>query len=223
MTIGVKRILTEKIDTLQTYYGNAIRGHKQDLKGMREAVWAIYFHYRSTDDIPVHSFCGDWCSYKQAVVAGNVDEYKHTRNLPVPVMDAIKPVFKDLAKTELLKKCLEGYTQNANESMNSVIWRLCPKNRYHGLTVVQAAVSIAVSIFNDGATSLLDIMKEMGLSPGCFARKFCEDKDFLRINNAQRQATAASFEARRAKRRRRLALEEQQEEAEGCPYQAGGH
>ena len=88
---------------------------------------------------------------------------------------------------------------------------------------MQAAVSIAVSIFNDGATSLLDIMKEMGLSPGCFARKFCEDKDFLRINNAQRQATAASFEARRAKRRRRLALEEQQEEAEGFPYQAGGH
>ena len=137
---------------------------------MGKAVWAIYFHYRSTNDNPVHSFCGDWCSYKQAVVAGNVDEYKHTRNLPVPVMDAIKPVFKDLTKTELLKKCLEGYTQNANESMNSVILRLFPKNRYHGLTVtvVQAAVSIAVSIFTSGHN------ERNGPVPGCFARKFCE-------------------------------------------------
>ena len=62
---GRGRLTNEKIDTLQIYYGNAIRGHKQDLKGMREAVWAIYFHYRSTDDIlwrlvQLQASCGSW-------------------------------------------------------------------------------------------------------------------------------------------------------------------
>ena len=37
-----------------------------------------------------------------------------------------KPIFKDLAKTELFQKCLAGYTQHANECLNSIIWKFCP-------------------------------------------------------------------------------------------------
>ncbi|KAL8608787.1 hypothetical protein ACOMHN_065523 [Nucella lapillus] len=78
---------------------------------MRGAVWAIFFHRRSTDEEPTHNFCGDWCPYKEAVAAGTEADYKHKRNIPVAVMDTIKLVFKNLANTDLLRKCLEGYTQ----------------------------------------------------------------------------------------------------------------
>ncbi|GBN40903.1 hypothetical protein AVEN_50301-1 [Araneus ventricosus] len=39
------------------FYGNAIRQHSNSVKDMRNAVWAIYFHMRSTDNEPLHSFC----------------------------------------------------------------------------------------------------------------------------------------------------------------------
>ena len=61
---GKGRLTDKKIDKLQDYYGIAIRDNKNDLVSMREAIWAIYFHYHSTDAILQHSFCNiRWCKY----------------------------------------------------------------------------------------------------------------------------------------------------------------
>ena len=38
----------DKIDIIQTHYGNAIRGNKNNLVKMREVVWVVFFHYNST-------------------------------------------------------------------------------------------------------------------------------------------------------------------------------
>lgn len=85
---------------------------------MRRAVWAVYFHTRQTDDLSVQHCCCDpaWCKYKQAVRDGTVANYNQSGViLPAAVLDKVYPIFKDLARTELLKKCLGGHTQNANE------------------------------------------------------------------------------------------------------------
>ena len=108
---------------------------------------------------------------------------------------------------------MEGYTQNANESLNALIWKYCPKVGNHGLITVNICVAIAVSLFNDGASSLGKIMEKTGLTVGKFCVAYFEVKDFERIRNAQRQAKLATDKERRARRRRRLQLEEQQEEA----------
>ena len=71
----------------------------------------------------------------------------------------------------LLKKCLEGYTQNQNESANNIIWRHCPKGKNHGLITVKAAVSLAVAVFNDGAQSYIKVLKELGVETGQFANQ----------------------------------------------------
>lgn len=144
---GKNRLTKDKIDAIQTHYGNATRGNKNDLVGMREAVWAVFCHYNSTEAEPTHNFCkASWCPYQKAVVKGTVSTFKHTSNLPKAVLTQIKPVFKDLAKTQLLEKCLEGYTQNANESLNALIWKYCPKVGNHGLITVNICVAIAVFI-----------------------------------------------------------------------------
>ena len=52
---GKGRLTATQIDQIQTYYGNAIRGNKHDATGMREAIWAIYFHKISTDQRPRHN------------------------------------------------------------------------------------------------------------------------------------------------------------------------
>ena len=164
-----------------------------------------------------------WCRYKQTVAANKQVDFQHTNSLPKAVMDEIKPVFRDLTHPDLLRKCLDGYTQNSNESVNSVIWKHCPKHKNHGVTVVKIGLAIAVCSFNDGAMALKSIMTNMELTVGKFALDFFTAKDIARIKNAQRGAKKGSLEARRAKRRRRLAADEQQREQEGQPYLAGGY
>ncbi|GFY32216.1 uncharacterized protein TNCV_3557241 [Trichonephila clavipes] len=57
-SISGKNRLTDKfIDTITTYYGNAIRQNNSSVSDMRQVIWAIYCHYRSTDEEPMHHFC----------------------------------------------------------------------------------------------------------------------------------------------------------------------
>ncbi|GFU85054.1 uncharacterized protein TNCV_1553171 [Trichonephila clavipes] len=131
-SISGKNRLTDKfIDTITTYYGNAIRQNNSSVSDMRQAIWAIYCHYRSTDEEPMHHFCpiGDtsWCKYQKAVVTNSASLFKHKNIVPVAIMDEIKPIIAELSAPKLLKKCVGGKTQNANESFNSTAWKYCPK------------------------------------------------------------------------------------------------
>ncbi|GFV16011.1 uncharacterized protein TNCV_2197921 [Trichonephila clavipes] len=176
-SIGGKGRLTDRmIDLITTYYGNAIRQNKTYLSDMRKAVWAVYFHIRSSDEEPLHSFCpvgpNSWCKYQNQVVEGSVETFRHSNKLPVAVMDAIKPVFNDLSQPKLLQKCLGGKTQNNNESINSLIWKLCPKTLGCGKKIVDISTNEAIVIFNDGNQGRLKIMQSLGLTVGQFAHKF---------------------------------------------------
>ncbi|GFW79238.1 uncharacterized protein TNCV_2476451 [Trichonephila clavipes] len=177
------------IDLITTYYGNAIRQNKTCLSDMRKAVWAVYFHIRSSNEEPLHSFCpvgpNSWCKYQNQVVEGSVETFRHSNKLPVAVMDAIKPVFNDLSQPKLLQKCLGGKTQNNNESINSLIWKLCPKTLGCGRKIVDISTNEAIVIFNDGNQGRLKIMQSLGLTVGQFAHKFVTLVDIKRIQTAE--------------------------------------
>jgi hypothetical protein len=74
--------------------------------------------------IPQHDVCpscGDsWCKFKDGASSGVA--YEHKRSVPAAVMDAIKPVFRDLADVGLLQKYFNGKTHNPNKHVNSVAW-----------------------------------------------------------------------------------------------------
>ena len=76
-------------------------------------------------------------------------------------MDTTKPVFRDLANPQFLHKCLEGYTQNPNQSFNNLTWWYCPKRKNQGLTTANTAVSLATGVFNDGAKTYASVMREL--------------------------------------------------------------
>lgn len=131
----------------------------------------------------------------------------------------MRPIFRDLANTDLLRKCVHGYTQNANESINNIIWKYCPKTKHHGKTTAETAVAMAVCLFNDGCGRLGDILQGIKISVGQFAAAFFAEKDTVRIMAAQRQSQMATKEYRKRRRLKRLGRDEEQ----GLPYQAGGH
>ncbi|GFW00998.1 uncharacterized protein TNCV_1762361 [Trichonephila clavipes] len=79
-SIGGKGRLTERmIDLITTYYGSAIRQNETCLSDMRKAVWAVYFHIRSSDEEPLHSFCpvgsNSWCKYQKSSSRGQCGNF----------------------------------------------------------------------------------------------------------------------------------------------------
>ncbi|GFW48206.1 uncharacterized protein TNCV_2382901 [Trichonephila clavipes] len=111
---GRNRLTEAEIDRLQAYYGLAIRRNLSSVKDMQQAIWAIFLHNLSTDEKPQHGFCPSdtdtWCKFKKTELLGEI--YHHKNSLPVDAVEAMRPVFRDLANPELLKKYLHGGTQN---------------------------------------------------------------------------------------------------------------
>ncbi|GFW79159.1 uncharacterized protein TNCV_3631901 [Trichonephila clavipes] len=160
------RLTDSLIDKLAPYYGNAIRCNSTSVKEMRKAIWAVWGHSCSTDDEPIHWFCptnpNTWCKYN-AAINNNLQNYKHKLSVAKAVQDVIKPVFADLSHPALLKKCLGGKTQNPNESLNSLIWKFCPKTIGSRLQIAEFAANLETSVFNDGNQILITILEKFGL------------------------------------------------------------
>ncbi|GFY26678.1 uncharacterized protein TNCV_2880061 [Trichonephila clavipes] len=132
---------------------------------MRQAIWAIFLPKLSTDEYPQHGFCpigeDSWCEFKKAEASG-----KHKNSLPVAVVEAMRPIFRDLSHPDLLKKCLHGKTQNPNESFHNVIWSRVPKATFVRIETLSFGVYDAICSFNDGNVSKLKMLQKMGAEPG---------------------------------------------------------
>lgn len=222
---GKGRLTDVLIDQISSLYGDAIRKHSDNYKDMQKAIWAIWYHKRSNDKQLSHDFCPDgndsWCKYKKAVANDTHKDFKHMNSVPTAVMDAIKPVFKDLSHPDLLKRCIGGRTQNANESLNALIWNFCPKTTNSAKKIVEIAANSAVANFNDGKQSILSIMKELELVPGNNCREFVVNTDSKRIKLAEKRLLSYSHEARIAKRREKKKADELAKEKEGVVYASG--
>ncbi|GFS91665.1 c2H2-type domain-containing protein [Trichonephila clavipes] len=106
----------------------------------------------------------------------------------------------NLSHPALLKKCLGGKTQNPNESLNSLIWKFCPKTIGSSLQIAEIAANLATSVFNDGNQILISILEKFGLK---INRNVCvslAERDNCRIFTSRQRRLESSFEARRAKK-----------------------
>ena len=167
---GTGRLPKKVIDKLQKYYGMAIRSNVGDLRGMMMAVQATLHHITSTDDRSVHHMCPEgensWCSYNKAKAGNKLDEYKHGFDaIPRAIVELLKPIYNRLGSQLLLFKFLLGYTQNANESLHSKVWRFCPKHRFFGSRLVKIGCALAICTWNDGYSSLYGLAQRLELQP----------------------------------------------------------
>ena len=119
---GKKGELTNSIiDRLQNYFGIALRQNIGNLKAMEDAIMASLFHVSN-----FHQYCpkttNSWCLYQKGKINAT-NTYKVREELPVNARQLVHPIYKGLTKPEVLSKCLHGKTQNANESLNGMIWK----------------------------------------------------------------------------------------------------
>ena len=63
----------------------------------------------------------------------------------------------DLSKDSLLEICVGGFTQNNNESLNQLIWKISPKIMSGGVITLELQAYITAVLFNEGSHLLLSL------------------------------------------------------------------
>ena len=147
--------------------------------------------------------------------------YKRKLGIHNKIFRLIKPVFMELSSDTLLAKCLHGKTQNANESLNGVIWKKCPKDVYVSKSTLVMSVDSAVINFNEGVSRILDVLDDYGLPKGDFTSVFCRNKDICRIKECDRKASVKGKASRKRSRAVRKGFADKTSEKEGPLYGAG--
>ena len=224
--IGGKGRLTDKIiNKMQNYFGIAIRQFTgTTVYELKKAVETVLFHCSEASDLNTrHNMSprtsDSLCKF-QADKVNNTNLYKYKPGLPAIIMDTIKPFFMDLSNDNLLKKCLHGETQNNSESINSVIWKRCPKDIFVGRTTLEIGVALAVINFNDGISGALKVFKNLKVKPGRNCIAYCTQNDNNRIRNMESISTAEVKQRRKQLQARRKSFADSAEGKEGTVYGA---
>ena len=224
--LGGKGKLTDSmIDKMQNYYGIAIRSNTGNLEAMTNNVLATLFHCASNDEHPWHTtYCppskDSWCGYMRDK-ASKTTTYKHGKGLPRDVTMTLKPVYATLSDEALLRKCLDGKTQNQNESFNGMIWRRVPKTVFVGSDVFKVGVYDAVAHFNIGDKATTKVLEAMGLNPGSLNEAGVIQADWLRVHKADYKAETKNKTRRKVLRGQRKKTGDKNKEKEGETYAAG--
>ncbi|GFX83634.1 uncharacterized protein TNCV_325831 [Trichonephila clavipes] len=154
---GRGRLTLKEVDSIQHYYGLAIRKNLSSVEDMKRAIWAIYFHKLSTEDNPQHALC-----------------------------PLVKKSVSGSHREGLIEKCLHGRTQNPNESFNKCFWERIPKTVFVGFETLKFGVMDAVICFNDGYVSRIKVFEALGIKPGYNTERALliidNKRIFLRLN-----------------------------------------
>ena len=214
---GRGRLSDNVIDKMQKYYGRAIRENSGDLNKMKTRIWAIVYHMIKDESSSLeeqHKLCpkgeDTWCKFWK-----DRTSYKEDNRLPSVFIEELKPIFIRLTNDDLLKRCLQGQTQNRNESVNGQLWSRCPKSKYCGKRRVIIAVCETVGVFNTGAASKANLMKSCGISPGLNMLKALRKEDKERIMSAAHKVSS------KYRKRRQEIRSKRKSKADKLSYQAG--
>ena len=196
------RLTDSVIDKLQNYFGIALRSNVGDLQKMQDAILASLFHVASSENDNFHVYCpktyDSWCQYQRDAI-NNTNLYTPGTGISNDVIAAIKPVYAELTKPEILQKYLHGLTQNPNESFNSTIWERVQKTVYCGLDTLELAVFDAVANYNYGRKATLGIFERFKYYiSGVYATTMCN------MLNKRRKYNASLHNEPSAKKRRKV-------------------
>ena len=126
--------------------------------------------------------------------------------ISIQVAEKLKPIYERLGSKELLKRCLRGGTQNANESLHSVIWSRCPKAFNASRNKAEVASLVGCGEFNMGSVSSHNILVSLGLNVGSNTKPLGGMRDSIRHSNSRRSAERKQIARRATVRKARMEL-----------------
>jgi hypothetical protein len=158
------------------------------VEDMKKDIMATYYHLCSTDEKPRHEYCplgpDSWCKWQKGQITDA--HFERPVLLHPEVQKYILPIYEDLTNKNLLQRCLDGHTQNANESFNSTVWRFAPKHLHFGLKIIKIAAYTAAGIFNEGYSSILQNMACLNITIGKQCKSYADRTDESLIKRQER-------------------------------------
>ena len=127
-----------------------------------------------------------------------------------------------MSQDSLLKRCLHGRTQNANESFNSIVWKRIPKATYVSLQTFKFGVFDSVAHFNVGTKAAVLLFEKMGMIPGRYMTKGCDTRNRKRLFNASYKDGETTKKRRKVLRGQSKKKTDIHDEKEGTLYEPGG-
>ena len=213
------------INILQNYFGITLRSGAKTVAELKNKLLASFFHIASSEEFNYHTYCpatsDSWCQYQRDQINGT-NLNKHGKGFDPDVLKHVKPEYTKLTADSELAKCLHGQTQNANESLNSLIWERASKSRYCGLTKLKLCVYDAISYFNYGAQSILDTLKLLSIDAGNYTIKSAVDANIQRRYNAGYKAKPSSMKRRKVICEEKRKKSDKIKKREGVTYESGG-
>ena len=188
------------------------------VQAMQTEIMAGLYHCLKIPDKERHKYCpnNSWCRYKKKIPCP--DKPHHLD----PVFEKhLQPIYERLSDPALLARCLPGFTQNANESVNSLLCIRCPKHKWHGRKRIELATASATLHFSTGATAKHEVMARAGLAVGTHTRRESSRRDSGRIKKAEQRILDQHKKYRVARRQAKQRDEEQRRQKEGTTYGAG--
>jgi hypothetical protein len=163
---------------------------------MKKAVFAILYHFTDIgNSAEFHQFCprdkGSWCKYWCVSKT-----YTPSNSIPLWIKTLVLPIMKSLQDDELLKKCLHGKTQNANEALNGIIWSRVPKTTFVDKDTIKMGAFSAVLHYNDGRQGILKVLKQFDLS-GENSVEMSRSIDTTRVKQMKRKSSATGKKQRK--------------------------
>lgn len=175
-----------------------------------------------------HENCGSFCTLED----GGTHTYKYFKIYKTYKYFKDGKCLTDLSLRERLERIIQPFIKSApqithcassqaNESFNNTVISKHPKSIFYGGSESHCLrVSIIVCQKNFGHTFIIDLNKELHLSPGSFTRKFRKRKQDCRLREIEKKKTIPC--------KRRLFLKKERssknyvtENREGFSYQSG--
>ena len=226
---GYGRLTDKTITKHGNYYRKAIKDHPNDVKGMKSAILSILYHAMSTDKKPQHFKCPEGpesCCFYNRMKAKNETPGSHKLHLGSPLDEKLAkdiiPVYQKMANESLLERCLEGKTQNSNESLHASIWNFVPKTTFVSQRKIWIAVSKAVARKNLGLRKALELeLHKSGTKLEAKGENILKKLEKTAEIQKKKRYSSVAQEERKRKRLATLSAEARNVEKEGIQYEAG--
>ena len=168
---------------------------------IHDALWNLLEHL-----VEKHTNCPysveSWCYYQKRRAENAEDSTITVPPLRQPYLnepeyERAKEVFATFASLSMCGALTMGQTQNANESLHSIIWHNSPKAKYVGQISIEASTSIAVATFNEGEMALASLLEALSISCSYSTLLHLSRRDRARNQNRER----AILETQKRRRR----------------------
>ena len=178
---------------------------------IQNALWNLLDHL-----VEKHANCPysmeSWCYFQKARAANFEDPSVCIPPLRQPYLtdfefERAKEVFTNFASLPMCGALTMGQTQNANESLHSIIWHHSPKAKYVGQKSIVASTALAVSTFNEGEMVLASVLNAMSISPSYSTLLHLCRRDHARNNKRDRAILESQKRRRRQLQTRSIAAE----------------